>query len=471
MKKKIIHTSYIKSISDIWTPVSIYQKLRDIFPNSLLLESADYHSKSNSKSFICLDPLAGFEAKRDTYKIEFSGSETFNAQVDDPNEVFHAFMDFHSLFRTGNNDIARNTAGLFGFSSFESVRYMEEIDIDKKNSPSKNNPDLKYQLFRFVLVFDHYKNELILTKNHLEGSPESKFSLEKILELLKNINSPGFDFQRIAEEGSVISDQEYLEYVRKGIDHCQRGDVFQVVLSREFSQKFKGDDFKVYRCLRSINPSPYLFYFDYGDFKIFGSSPESQIQVMDSHAHINPIAGTIKRGLNANDDQARAEKLKNDPKEKAEHVMLVDLARNDLSRNSNKIFVDSYGEIQYFSHVNHMVSKVSASLDESVSGLDIFSDTFPAGTLSGAPKYKALQIINANEKVARNFYGGAIGFFGFDNSVNHAIIIRSILSKNNTLIYQAGAGIVVNSIARNELKEVNNKVAALRKAIKMAEDI
>jgi len=471
MKRKQVYITHISTIADLLTPVGVYSKLRDHFPQALLLESADYHDRSDSKSFICLEPIAGFEARKNNYRLQFPGENPKVIQAKKPAEVYSAFTDFINRFEPIATDLPFNSAGLFGYTSFEAVQYMEDIMLSTPSDSNKDNPDLKYQLFKYVLVFDHFKNELHLTRNNIDSPAESVRELKHILGLLKHNDFPDFKFNRQGTETSGTSDEDYRNKVVKGIAHCKRGDVFQLVLSREFKQDFKGDDFNVYRSLRSINPSPYLFYFDYVDFKIFGSSPESQLQVGNGFAHINPIAGTVLRGSNSAEDEKRAIQLKNDPKEISEHVMLVDLARNDLSKNSEKVEVDTYAEIQYFSHVIHMVSKVSGKLQKGRTGLDIYADTFPAGTLSGAPKYRALQIIDEDETVSRNFYGGSIGFFGFDGSVNQAIIIRSMLSKNNTLTYQAGAGIVAGSSPEGELQEVNNKVAALRKAIKKAENL
>lgn len=471
MKKKKIYVSNFSTLADLLTPVGVYSKLRDYFPQALLLESADYHDRSDSKSFICLSPIAGFEAQKNDYQVQMPDETTQLHQAKKPSDVYRAFCNFVGSFEAVENDLPFNSLGLFGYSSFEAVQYMEDLVLSNPSGAEKNNPDLKYQLFRFILVFDHFKNELHLTQNSIDKPEESNKDLLHILGLLKNNNFPEFKFTPVGMETSGISDAQYKTYVEKGIAHCKRGDVFQLVLSREFKQRFKGDDFNVYRSLRSVNPSPYLFYFDYGDFKIFGSSPESQLQINHGMAQINPIAGTVLRGADSAEDEKRANQLKNDPKEISEHVMLVDLARNDLSKSSGKVLVDTYAEVQYFSHVIHMVSKVTGQLYPEKSGLDIYADTFPAGTLSGAPKYRAMQIINENETVSRNFYGGSIGFFGFDGSANHAIIIRSILSKSNTLVYQAGAGIVTDSSPEGELQEVNNKVAALRKAIKKAENV
>lgn len=470
MKKKV-YTRYIKTIADLITPVGVYAALRDQYPHSLLLEGADYHDRSDSKSFICLNPIAGFEATKKQYNIQYPGEEVLHYQADKNREVLQSFKSFMESFEAIENDLPFNSSGLFGYSSFESVQYMEDIEMNNRDDIMEGNPDMKYQLFEFILVFDHFKNELYITQNSIDQEIDNDQALESFKGLLRLQNYPGFSFSMEGDESSNLEESTFKENVSKGIQHCLRGDVFQLVLSRRFQQKFKGDDFNVYRSLRSINPSPYLFYFDYGDFKIMGSSPESQLQVNQGLAFINPIAGTVLRSQNAAEDVERANTLKNNPKENAEHVMLVDLARNDLSKNSESVNVDVYAEIQYFSHVIHMVSRVSGQLHKEVKGLDIYADTFPAGTLSGAPKYRALEIINETEKMSRNFYGGALGFMGFDGSINHAIIIRSILSKNKTLNYQAGAGIVAHSTPEGELQEVYNKVAALRKAIQLAETL
>ncbi len=468
MNKIKINFYHQKILADMLTPVSIYAKLRDHFNHPLLLESADYHDRSDSISYICLEPIAGFEAKGLECKVQFPETEHQQYTVSKLSEVLGDFQSFLRTFEPPESNLPFPFAGLFGYTSFEAVQYMEDITLHTPKDDLKSNPDLKYNLFKFVLVFDHFKNELHLLQFSTNNNPIDIKETNAILDLLRVTDTPMFSFKKTGAETSPLKDEDFKKMVETGIAHCQRGDVFQVVLSRSFQQPFLGDDFCVYRTLRSINPSPYLFYFDYGSFRLMGSSPESQIQITDQAAAINPIAGTVRRSDDLQEDQARATHLKNDPKENAEHVMLVDLARNDLSKHADKVAVDVYAEIQYFSHVIHMVSKVSGQLSPQQESLQVFSDTFPAGTLSGAPKYRALEIIRNNEPNARNFYGGAIGFLGFDRTINHAILIRSVLSKNNTLVYQAGAGIVVDSQPQKELEEVNNKVAALRKAIQKA---
>lgn len=465
-----IHNDFIKILADLHTPVGVYNKLRDIFPNALLLESADYHDRTDNKSIICLEPIAGFEARGNKIEYNYPNKETVKKEIASGREIFSIFKEFLSSYKSEKTtpDLPINTNGFWGYSSFEAVQYMEDIKLNKAIDEVKDNPDLKYQFFRYVLIFDHFKKELYITQSEVNQPVKSREGIHRILEIINSNNISNFAFATKGDETSDITDKEYKDIVAKGIKHCKIGDTFQVVLSREFRQKFTGDDFMLYRCLRSISPSPYLFYLDYSDFKIFGSSPESQLQVHQGVASINPIAGTVRRGQNPEEDKKRASELSKDPKEISEHVMLVDLARNDLSKSSEKVDVQTYAEIQYFSQVIHMVSKVQGVLFKDKKGIDLYSDTFPAGTLSGAPKYRAMEIIAQNERNSRSFYGGAVGFLGFDGTVNHAIIIRSLLSKNNTLVYQAGAGVVSDSTPEGELQEVKNKLAAIRLAIQKA---
>ncbi len=470
MNKKIT-IQYAQYLADLHTPVGIYNKLRDHFQGSLLFESADYHDRTDNKSFICLDPIANFEAKGNSYTYHIANDEQKVCIATEPKEVVVALQDFINSFKICQSDLPIDSQGVWGYSSFESVQYFEDIEFENKADEIKNNPDLKYQFFRYLIIFDHFKKSMFIVEHSIDDEQNKKSSIDSIYSIIQSNNYSHFHFKTQGEEYSNVSDEEYMKMVSNGIEHCQLGNTFQVVLSREFRQSFKGDEFTLYRCLRSINPSPYLFYLDYGDFKIFGSSPESQLKVEKNVATINPIAGTVKRENNLEEDRKKAEDLRSNPKEISEHVMLVDLARNDLSKNSDTVEVETYAEIQYFSQVIHLVSKVNGTIKKGKTGLDIYTDTFPAGTLSGAPKYRALQIINDNENIRRNFYGGATGFLSFNGSVNHAIIIRSILSKNNTLVYQAGAGIVIESSPKGELEEINNKVRAIRLSIAKANEI
>ncbi len=457
-----------KMLADTITPVNIYLKLRDIFAGSFLLESSDYHGHENSLSFICCDPIATFQLQHDVASILLPGQRAAKVEIKKGSDVTNLLEEFKNSFKPDHSTQSKYPHdGLFGYMAYDAVRYFENVPIQKNK---QELPDIIYSLFRYVIVVDHFYNELTLFEHVVEGHDVNN-TLDRIEQLINNNRVTTFKFVRTASEVSNYSDDEFLAIIEKGKQHCYRGDVFQIVLSRRFTAGFKGDEFNVYRCLRSINPSPYLFYFDYGNFKLFGSSPEAQIQISKGKAHIYPIAGTFRRSGNDQEDAVLAEKLSADVKENAEHVMLVDLARNDLSRNANEVHVEVFKEIQYYSHVIHLVSKVTGTLTPGSSVIQIAADTFPAGTLSGAPKHKAMTLINEYENTNRGFYGGAIGFIGFDVSFNHAIMIRTFLSRDNTLVYQAGAGIVAKSSAQSELQEVNNKLEALRKALVLAEKI
>lgn len=460
-----IRTHTKKLLSDTLTPVNIYLKLRDVFAGSILLESSDYHGQDNSLSMICCDPIASFTVKRNVVEQKFpdgrvSREELVGKSLIEKLDAFRAFFQPENI--SGKNGFSG--CGLFGYMTYDAVKFFEDVPIEDSDDVI---PEVSYALYRYVLVVNHFTNELTVSENRVDGTPEG--DLARIEQLIFSNRFSTYAFRSVNGETSNVTDAEYINMVEKGIQHCQRGDVFQIVLSRRFSSQFKGDEFNVYRALRSINPSPYLFYFDYGSFKLFGSSPEAQLQVNGTQASIYPIAGTFRRTGNDQEDAELASKLAADEKENAEHIMLVDLARNDMSRHAEHVQVEVFKEIQYYSHVIHLVSKVTGKLDRHTSAVSIAADTFPAGTLSGAPKHMAMTLINQFENVNRSFYGGAIGYLGFNNDFNHAIMIRTFLSKNNHLIYQAGAGVVSKSNPESELQEVNNKLGALRKAILMAQ--
>ncbi|WP_345950107.1 anthranilate synthase component I family protein [Mucilaginibacter sp. PAMB04274] len=464
-----ITTTYKKLLADTTTPVSIYLRLRDIFPNSLLLESSDYHSRDNSMSYICCEPIAGLTLSKGVLTQKFpDGSQ--QVQEQGQFNLVRQIDEFLKRFETEALPLKIISNGLFGYFTHEAVEHYETIRLKKVENDVRQIPEMQYHVYRYLIAIDHFKNELYIFENQYGEDADDK-GLEKMEYLLKSKDFPEYHFQTKAEEQSNLTDVGFMDIVEKMKQHIYRGDVFQIVPSRAFSQTFAGDEFNVYRALRSVNPSPYLFYFDYGDFRIFGSSPEAQITIKNRIASIFPIAGTFKRSGNDEKDAEAARALENDPKESAEHVMLVDLARNDLSRHCEQVEVKAFKQVQYYSHLIHLVSHVSGKLRPDVSSFKIVADTFPAGTLSGAPKFRAMEIIDANENIKRSFYSGAIGYLGFNGDFNHAIMIRSLLSKNNVLHYQAGAGIVADSIPESELNEVNNKVAALRKAIQMAGEL
>jgi len=452
-----------KLLADTITPVSVYLRLRDRFPNSLLLESSDYHANDNSFSYICCNPIASIKIQHGEITQQFPGQTPVTTKTARVVETLDAFAKAFS------SDIAEHkfiNNGLFGYMAYDAVRYFENIDISKKEG-DLDIPDIFYAVYQNVIAINHFNNEAYIFCHSIDDTN----NISDIARLLKVKSFAEYSFSRSGEVDTNITDEAFKELVVQCKKHCQRGDVFQIVPSKRFSQAFTGDEFNVYRALRSVNPSPYLFYFDYGDFKIFGSSPEAQLIVKNDLAEIHPIAGTFKRTGNDEEDAQLAKQLAVDEKENSEHVMLVDLARNDLSRHGNTVKVETYREVQFFSHVIHLVSKVTAKKYKGTSTLQVVADTFPAGTLSGAPKHMAMQLIERYESCNRDFYGGAIGFMDFTGNFNHAIIIRSFLSKNHQLHYQAGAGIVSESNPESELQEVYNKLGALSKALEIAEEL
>ena len=478
MKKIPIHTHVKKWLADIYTPVGIYLRLRDRYRDTILLESTDNHAAENSYSFICINAIAGIEiSSAQRLERKFPGQKPEQQNISDSKQVPSLVWDFMQQFDlSGDVKEARFAQGLYGYTTYDAVRFFERVTLADKKEPvaahqfainglADSIPLMRYRLYQYVIVINHFKDELLLCENKIEGIPSDTELLES---LIRSKDVPEYPFVIAGEETSNMDDANYRSMVEKGIAHCNRGDVFQIVLSRRFRQRFTGDEFNVYRALRNINPSPYLFFFDYGEYKLMGSSPESQLIISNGKAVVHPIAGTFKRSGDDETDHREAQRLLNDAKENAEHVMLVDLARNDLSRVCDNVSVEHYRQVQYYSHVIHLVSEVTGKVRPGSNPFDLMARTFPAGTLSGAPKVRAMELIDAYEPTSRSYYGGALGFMGFDGSCNHAIMIRSFLSRHNELTYQAGAGVVVSSIPENELQEVNNKLGALKKAILMA---
>ena len=462
-----IKTKTKRLLSDTFTPVSLYLKVRDQFSASVLLESTDFRSVENCFSFIGIDPIARFVAQGNTVTETFTDGSKKVVNVGN-NAVLPLFKQFVTQFHVENTPSdPQGFNGFLGHTSYDAVQYFDTMTLDKSKR-TMDLPDIHYALYRYVIGFNHFKDEMTILENIPHGETSQMPALEAIL---NSQSMPTFSFKLDGMERTNMTDDDFKRLVAKGKHHCQIGDVFQIVLSRNFSQNFTGDDFQVYRALRSVNPSPYLFYFDYGSYKIFGSSPEQQLTIKNRVAGVNPIAGTYKRTGNDEKDAQLARKLARDPKENAEHIMLVDLGRNDLGKHCKSVKVKDLKDIQFFSHVIHIVSKVEGELRDDVNPIDVFADTFPAGTLSGAPKYKAIELIDAYETQNRHFYGGAIGFIGLNGDLTHAIIIRSFLSKDNVLYRQAGAGVVVSSVEEDELQEVNNKLGALKQAMLVAETI
>ncbi len=471
MKTYHYHTASKTILGDLLTPVSAYLKVRDAYPQSALMESSDYHGGENARSFIALHPIGSVSIEHGVGKLQFPDGTVTERPLSKDYGSAQVINEFINSFKITGDD--RDSCGLFGYTSFNAVRYFENIDVKDETQDKNDAPDLLYIMYKDVVVFDHFRNELTIIELLTDGEEEDIDQLERDL---RGRSYQTYDFHPAGECKSTLTDDEHRENIRRGIRHCLRGDVFQIVLSRRFVQRYEGDDFNLYRALRSINPSPYLFYFDFGGFRIFGSSPETHCRICNDEsgkktAYIDPIAGTTRRTGNAEQDRRNAEYLRNDPKENAEHVMLVDLARNDLSRNCHNVKVDFFKDMQFYSHVIHLVSRVSGTLDEGADPIQTFIDTFPAGTLSGAPKVRAMQLISEYEPHNRGAYGGCIGIIGFNGNLNQAITIRTFVSRNGELWFQAGGGIVAKSDVEYELQEVNNKLGALRKAIEMAAKI
>ena len=456
------------ALADLFTPVSVYMRLRDTSPQSVLLECSDYHDRASSRSFVCINPIGGVSVRRGKVERTYPDGTSDTAEISPEYTCGMAINDFLSAFGV-SGDLSR-WCGLYGYTSFNAVRYLENIDVKDNGAGNNDAPDICYQLFRDVIVFDHFDGKMTLVTLAEDGEDVSG-RMDRLMLKLARGNVNVYPFSRVGGVTSPLTDAQHKANIRRGIAHCMRGDVFQVVLSRRFVQNYDGDDFALYRALRSINPSPYLFYFDFGGFRLLGSSPETHCRVENRRAFIDPIAGTTRRTGEPSADKKAAETLKNDPKENAEHVMLVDLARNDMSRNCHDVRVDLYKDVQYYSHVIHLVSRVSGELDDGADPVKAFMDTFPAGTLSGAPKVRAMQIISELESHCRGAYGGCVGYIGLSGELNQAITIRTFVSRNGELWMQAGGGIVAASDEERELQEVNNKLGALRKAVEMAERI
>jgi anthranilate synthase component I len=463
-KKIAFSTQCKRMLADVFTPVGIYLRLRDRYPGSILLESTDFHNNDDSWSFICVQPIGGFEVT-DTQKFEFkypADDRVMRHSFANKTEVVQALNAFVKSFEGASSELPA-AQSFFGYTSYDAIRFFEDIQLGTK--PGNDIPIMRYRMYQYVIAINHFKDELYLCENVFKGLESELNAIET---LIKNRDVPQFPFALDGAEQTNMEDAAYKAMVENGKANCRRGDVFQIVLSRRFQQGFVGDEFNVYRQLRSVNPSPYLFYFDYNDYKLFGSSPESQVIVKNKEAIIHPIAGTFRRTGDADKDKLLANELLANAKENAEHVMLVDLARNDLSRHASDVAVNYYRQVHYYSHVIHLVSEVTGKVAEGVQPFDVLSASFPAGTLSGAPKVRAMQLIDAYEPTARSYYGGAIGAIGLNGDINHAIMIRTFLSRQNTLTYQAGAGVVVQSDAASELQEVNHKLGALKKAIELA---
>jgi len=445
--------------ADSYNPVLLYRQLRHKFRKVCLLESNDYNNRSDSKSFLGLDPIVEITYESGIFKLETEGQLSLIEPIIgiSSSQQLQILLDSYQM-------IDGSKPRFFGRISFEFSH--EENKIQASNPSDSEIPEIHLFLFRYVIQIDHFKDEGFIIK---QSFTDCELETEEIHQLLRSNNLSMFPFELLGDEQEEKTEFQFKNMVEKAQEHCRRGDVFQMVLSNSYKQAFFGDDFEVYRSLRRLNPSPYLFYFDFEDYRLFGSSPEAQLKIIDGKAEIHPIAGTVVKSGIIEDDQKNIAFLKQDEKENSEHVMLVDLARNDLSRFCTNVRIEKFKEIQHFSHVYHIVSHVTAK-SISKQTIPILSASFPAGTLSGAPKNKALELIARYETSRRDFYGGAIGMLESKGDLNMAIVIRSLLSKNNVLHYRAGAGIVLDSIPEKEYQEVQHKLRAVRTAIKQAQN-
>ncbi|MCB2407805.1 anthranilate synthase component I family protein [Hymenobacter lucidus] len=471
MNSVSLKTRHVRLLADTVTPVGLYLRLRDQYTNCLLLESSDYHGQQNAFSYLAFEPLARFEVSRGELRQTLTDGTITTETLAAPRLALTRLQEFADSFKAEKSEFDFITGGLFGYIGYEGVQYFEDLTLNAEKVAAGQIPDIIYGTYRYVIAINHFRNELFVFEHTLADEPTDHAGLSKLVNLIRNPSLPEFGFGLVGEEQTNQTDAEFLTRLAAGQQHCRRGDVFQIVLSRRFQQGFVGDEFNVYRALRSVNPSPYLFYFDYGSFKIFGSSPETQLLIKGREASLFPIAGTFRRTGHDAQDAELAQQLAADPKENAEHVMLVDLARNDLARHGDNVRVKTFREIQFYSHVIHLVSEVNATLAPEAASLQVVADTFPAGTLSGAPKHRAMQLIDQLEPTGRGYYGGCLGHLGFNGDFNHAIMIRSFLSTGNQLYYQAGAGVVAASDINSELNEVHHKLAALRKALEAAEAV
>lgn len=455
MEKIKYTTQHIKISADHLTPVLIYQRVKEIYPCSSLLESFEQRNHQQHYSYIAFDRLGHFQYEngkittriaKNIFSKEIHPSEIISELDQQLNNI--SFSAFEFPFSTG---------GFLGYLSYDAAIAHHELS----EGLNSEIPLFKYQFYKYFLVFDHFRDEVHLFENLLE----EESCIDEITHFIQNGKTSENLFNLNGDEIADMGNEEFISLAKNAKNHCARGDVFQLVLSRKFEQKFKGDDFAIYRELRRLNPSPYLFYFDFGNFHLFGSSPEAQLILKKNIAKVNPIAGTYKKTGDSIHDNQQKENLLKDEKEIAEHMMLVDLARNDLNKTGLGAKVIKFREIEEYSHVFHLVSEIETEIKKDVNKMEIVFNTYPAGTLTGAPKHKAMQLIQQYEKSNREFYGGCIGIIDSNKNFNHAITIRSILSKNNTLTYRAGAGITIQSDEKNELEEINNKLNALRTAI------
>ena len=456
------NTNIFKTLSDTNTPVELYLKLRDKFQNAFLLESSDHTTIENSYSYLCLQPLASFVVNRETTFIKYpDGSATSLATSG--NSVSSSLQNFIASFKTEETDLRFITNGIFGYTSYDAIPLFHNVAFKAGNA---DLPLMQYHLFRFLIVFNHFNNELYLLEHIQEGETSG---MEPIKDIIAHRAVTQYPFACEDNEVSSFTDGAFLETIQKGIDHCDSGLLSGVNLSRKFTKKFTGDEFNVYRALRSVNPSGYLFYFDYGSFKIFGSSPEAQLVIKDGTAVVKPIAATMSTIRNQNDANPDTQAALTSQYDA--HVAIVMRLKDALDKHSIKTTILKLMAPEHRSHATNLLSEISAVLVADYNLMEVFASVFPSGMISGIPKMAALEFIEENEPINRGFYGGAVGIIGFDQSYNHAVFNRSFVSADNQLAFQAGCFISSEASAADKLQEVNDKLVVLQTSIALAQTL
>lgn len=451
------------------TPVSAYIKLGSELP-SCLLESIEGEKKIARYSFLVLAPTLIFQSKNNSVALKYHGKPERSFKVDNPLDYLKKILTDDKL--SHDKSLPRLSGGAIGYIAYDYVKKIEKIPDIKK--PGLSLPELYFIFPKFIVAFDHLKQKIKIIRL---VSPYEKISYKNacndIEKLIKELSNPILIKTRHSGMGTVKSatDREkFLSSVVKAKKYIKDGDIIQTVLSQRLETEFKGDPFEIYRALRILNPSPYMYYFNLGKIKIIGASPEILVRLEDGTANVRPIAGTRPRGKDNADDKKLQAELLNDEKEKAEHLMLVDLGRNDLGRvcSFDSVKLTKFMNIEKYSHVMHIVSDVVGKLKPSADAFKLFDATFPAGTVSGAPKIRAMEIIEELEPTKRGLYAGAVGYFDYNGNMDFAINIRTIIMKGEKAYIQAGAGIVADSVPEKEYEETLNKARGLIKAIEMA---
>ena len=467
----------LECFADLDTPLSVYSKLaNDRY--SYLLESADGGNKYGRYSIIGLPAKIRIQIKKN--KISVFNKEKLIDEVTDQNPL-NFIDDFMSQFKTPQNlDLPRFSGGLAGYFGYETIQYIEPRLSKEFLNDKLDLPDILLMLSDEVVVFDNVSGKLYFV-NYVDVNATNAYNdgilrLKALEKKLKQGPSPYLIEERkfvddVSEVKSEFGEENFLRAVKKIKDYIFNGDTMQVVLSQRLSQSFKSNPLSLYRTLRNLNPSPYMYFYNMDDHYVVGASPEILVTLEDDKVTVRPIAGTRPRGKDEDEDEALEKDLLEDPKEIAEHVQLMDLGRNDIGRVSetSSVKVTDHMIIERYSHVMHIVSNVEGKLKGKLSAMDVLKATFPAGTVSGAPKVRAMEIINELESSKRGVYSGAVGYVGFDGDMNVAIAIRTAVIKNQTLFVQAGAGIVSDSIPKKEWEETQNKAKAILKAAELVQ--